>query len=581
MGAEKKKFNISRQSLSALCLFAAALAFMLWKCRYGLGGSDEAFYLTVPHRLCLGDELFRDEWHLSQLSSFLTLPFVWLYRLINGSNDGIMLAARLNYVALHSLAAIVVYLRLKKFGWAALPAALVFMLFTPFDMMCLSYNTIALDALTLSGVISGTAGESSRAAYAASGALFACAVVCCPYLAAAYLIYFRAAAAYALVCRRTGKRVQGLHVLTWRVLGLFTGGIAAVCVLFAVFFFRHAEIGGLISALPGLFSDPEHPGYSVIFMIKHYVYCLVTAHRLMPVPLALYALSLVLLALDKKRGAHAPLHLALAAAAALICWALFLDDLPQEYFNGIMLPFAFVGFTAYLLLADKPRALFCMLFLPGVIYSACVSATSNMGFTVMSMAFAAVDVASVIFTALLIRQMQALPGKRPRFGTVAGCVPLVWLISLIIIVKAAHCFWDGMPAALHSRVEAGPARGIITSARLHDDYMRIYDDMRYYSEKERGNILVYAQETWCYLILDDYPYASFSAWLSGTDESTQQRLALYYRLNPEKYPEYIYILKNTAFSQPNIDASEVYAAAEKHGFSVTENELSFKLEKIS
>ena len=82
MGAENKKFNISRQSLSALCLFAAALAFMLWKCRYGLGGSDEAFYLTVPHRLCLGDELFRDEWHLSQLSSFLTLPFVWLYRLI-------------------------------------------------------------------------------------------------------------------------------------------------------------------------------------------------------------------------------------------------------------------------------------------------------------------------------------------------------------------------------------------------------------------------------------------------------------------------------------------------------------------
>ena len=105
--------------------------------------------------------------------------------------------------------------------------------------------------------------------------------------------------------------------------------------------------------------------------------------------------------------------------------------------------------------------------------------------------------------------------------------------------------------------------------------------MQYYSEKERGNILVYAQETWCYLILDDYPYASFSAWLSGTDESTQQRLALYYRLNPEKYPEYIYILKNTAFSQPNIDASEVYAAAEKHGFSVTENELSSKLEKIS
>ena len=42
-----------------------------------------------------------------------------------------------------------------------------------------------------------------------------------------------------------------------------------------------------------------------------------------------------------------------------------------------------------------------------------------------------------------------------------------------------------------------------------------------------------------------------------------------------------YILKNTAFSQPNIDASAVCAAAREHGFSVTENDLSFKLEKIS
>ncbi len=64
------------------------------------------------------------------------------------------------------------------------------------------------DALTLSGVIAGTAGESSRTAYAASALFFRVRGVCCPYLAAAYLIYFLVAAAYALV-PQTGKRVQG------------------------------------------------------------------------------------------------------------------------------------------------------------------------------------------------------------------------------------------------------------------------------------------------------------------------------------------------------------------------------------
>ena len=246
-----------------------------------------------------------------------------------------------------------------------------------------------------------------------------------------------------------------------------------------------------------------------------------------------------MLALDKKRGAHAPLHLALAAAAALICWALFLDDLPQEYFNGIMLPFAFVGFTAYLLLADKPRALFCMLFLPGGDIFACVSATSNMGFTVMSMAFAAVDVASVFFHRAAHPPDASSAGKTAALRHGSGMRPAGLAHLAYHHCQGGALLLDGTPAALHSRVEAGPARGIVTSARLHDDYMRIYDDMQYYSEKERGNILVYAQETWCYLIPDDYPSASFSAWLSGTDESTQQRLALYYRLNPEKYPEYI------------------------------------------
>ena len=107
--------------------------------------------------------------------------------------------------------------------------------------------------------------------------------------------------------------------------------------------------------------------------------------------------------------------------------------------------------------------------------------------------------------------------------------------------------------------------------------MCVYDDLAEYRDEPRGNILVYAQETWCYLILDDYPYAGFSAWLSGLDSVTELRLRLYYELNSDKYPQYVYILKDNAFAAPQLDGARICAEAEANGFSVEENDVSWKL----
>lgn len=575
---KKRKANISKQSLVFFCLFLAAFAFMLWKCPFGFGGSDEAFYLTVPHRLCLGDELFYDEWHLSQLSSFFTLPFVWLYRAVTGSNNGMILAARYVYAVVHSAVTLVIYLRLKKFGTAAVPTVIIFMLYTPFDMMCYSYNTIAVDALVLGGVIAGTAAEEARLPHVISGAFFACAVICCPYLAAVYPLYLIAVLLCSVLARK-GK-VGDRAIFTWCRFGFFSCGILLIVCLFLVFFFRHSGVKQVLSALPGLFTDPEHPGYSLWFMLKHYVYCIVTAHSLMPVVIALFAALIIAAAVDKKRGERALLYFVSAALCTLLCWALFVPELTERYFNGIMFPLAPLGLVAYILLDEKPRGLFWACYVPGVLYSFCVSASSNMGFLVLSMALSVADAAGISFIGHLARQMRALPGKKAVLGQISATLSVVCLFALVVTVKATHCFWNGSPAQLNCRIENGAASGVITSEALCTDYERIYDDMQYYADKPREGMLVYAQETWIPLILDDYPYSGFSAWLSGLDETTEQRLALYYDINPEKYPHYIYILKNTAFAQPNIDAARVYADAEKYGFSVLENELSYKLEKI-
>ncbi|MBQ8217684.1 MAG: hypothetical protein IJZ91_06975 [Oscillospiraceae bacterium] len=568
------KFNISVQSLIWFALFSAALVFAAWKCPYGFGGSDEGFYLTVAHRLSLGERLFVDEWHLSQLTSFFLLPFVKLFRAVNGSNEGIMLASRYAYLAMHAIVSALVYVRLKKYGVMAAAASVIYLLYTPFDMMTLSYNTIALDMLMLTGVIIAPAESGTRAPWILGGVSFACAVVCCPYLAAAYLMYALAVPVFALPALR---KTQGFDIFTKRSFLLFTGGILIPFALFLVFFLKNTELSLLLANLPGLMSDPEHPSYSLWFMAKHYVYCIVTSHKLMLLVLGLYAVHFALMLLDRKRREHTGFHLIFALSCTVLCMILFIPNITEEYYNATAFPLVFVGFSSYILLSKKPVKLFVWVFLLGIVYSACVSSTSNMGFDVISMAFSVINVASLIFVGLLMAEHSAHPRYKNRWLCVGWTVLL--LLTMTVVSKAEHCFWDVSPAEMDSRIPAGPAKGIKTSAGLEESYSLIYEDMQYYRDKERGQLLVMSQIPWCYLIADDYPYGTFSAWLSGLDSSTVERLELYYGVNPEKIPRYIYIVKSNAFGPLFLQHDDILKGAAEHGYSLEESAVSYKLEK--
>lgn len=86
--------------------FFAVLCLFIWKMHYGFGGRDEAFYLTIPDRLFNGDALLSEEWHLSQLFGFVTLPLFYLYKFIFKTNEGIIFAFRFMYVIFKSLSCI-------------------------------------------------------------------------------------------------------------------------------------------------------------------------------------------------------------------------------------------------------------------------------------------------------------------------------------------------------------------------------------------------------------------------------------------------------------------------------------------
>lgn len=156
-----KKHSITKYDVVFLVMLFALTAFSIWKAPRGYGGNDECFYLTIPYRLLQGDGLIVDEWHVSQLSGILLLPIMKLYQLLGGTGEGIILKFRYIYVAVQALCGVCIYLILRGQGknLGALCAAAVFLPYTPCYIMALSYNSMGIMALTLSGVVVATANK--------------------------------------------------------------------------------------------------------------------------------------------------------------------------------------------------------------------------------------------------------------------------------------------------------------------------------------------------------------------------------------------------------------------------------------
>ena len=227
-------------------LMAFAIGFSLWKCYYGFGGNDESFYLTIPHRLTLGDSLLGDEWHLTQLSGFLLLPFVWLYTMITQSTVGIIFAARVFYVICHAVIVCVIYSRLKKYGYFTVFGCVLYFLFTPFDIMALSYNTMGLDLIALTGVLMATADYSKKLPLIISGLAFAGAVLCCPYLAAVYVMYIIAVGVHYVIKKTAlNKNVFNSELFSIKTFLWFTLGAGILAAIFLVFVLSRVSINGL------------------------------------------------------------------------------------------------------------------------------------------------------------------------------------------------------------------------------------------------------------------------------------------------------------------------------------------------
>ena len=551
------------------------LFFSLWKSRYGLGIYDEAFYLTIPYRMCHGDKLFLNEWHVSQLSALLQYPLMKLYLLVHSGTDGIVLDFRHIYIAVNFAGGLLSYRRLRKYGAGAAAAVLLYLLYAPYNIMALSYNSLGLLCGFLCAVYLATAAKNTD--YAVSGLFFAGLVLCQPLMLVEFAIVYPVLICAALILRRR----ELLRGLLWFLLGCV---ILAAPVL--IYFIFSVGISNILAAIPLMMNDPEHNMGELLSV--SFIYRSIVDYYLPEIPAGLKFISRSVLKvfyfgfvpicaavlLDRGRRRRAALYLSLSALLCTLIGAAYMLLYPYKstyisYVNYLLFPWLLHGICLMPLLTKSERWQLSLFYALGFLH-ALSFLTSNQGGNVFSIALLPACLASIM---LSIKYCSSL--GRAKAVPVFICTAVS--AALLLYVRAGYCFMSPPVSQFDAQCVSGPAAGICAA---EDDAVRcdsVSLSMKSKNFDADGNTLFLATDPLFYLCTDT-GLAQYSAWLSFNIDSTPSRLEAYYSLNPDKRPDTI-VIEKAILPELESDAAADWAA--EHGFCFEEDDMCFFMRRLT
>ena len=527
---------VRKNRKTAYILMAAAAVlccgFLFWKARYGFANSDESFYLTIPFRLLRGDRLIIDEWNVTQFSSLLLLPPVWVFRFFSQDNTGILLAFRYFYTVIQIATGFFIFFALKKYSLAgAFFSALLFTLYTPFGIMAGSYNSLGIICLTdaLILYLNGRDRTSFARCFFA-GVLFAFSVLCSPYLAFLYALY--TAGALLLTRRLPGELRRWLYL---------TAGIAVPALIVVVLLLRTGTPGSLVSLLSDIVRDPEHPVRSFRMIITGYLKAILFSSRISKYIFLGYVICLAGLLFKKKlpRASRFLLIFSFLLTAAYLV-SIFRTN---RYLNFLLLPLNMQAAVLFLYTDRKDiRKLFLTLWIPGMVFSFLQYCSSNQELYAISSASAAALPGAVM---MLVMTASSESRERNAFGTAAVILTAFLLLlqtAFMSIVRYESVFWEKSMKEQTVLLESGSEKGLIVSQARSDRYqVSLQDAKEICADPSVSDILCLSNSVWMYLDMPDLGICSYSAWLYGLNEHTLPNLKKYYEMSGHKLPDAVYV----------------------------------------
>src|SRR3954447_23534414 len=130
---------------------ATCLAVTYWRLYVGFDFTDDAYYVAVPYHLIRGANVFVDDTAVAQgFVALLVYPFLRAYYAVAGLDGIILFARHLQFaISIGAAAATAVALRAVMPLARGLLAALLLVVFVPFNLHAVSYNTLGTELFTV------------------------------------------------------------------------------------------------------------------------------------------------------------------------------------------------------------------------------------------------------------------------------------------------------------------------------------------------------------------------------------------------------------------------------------------------
>ncbi len=568
-------------SLAAVTVF---YVFLLFQTPYL---NDEIFYPTVPLRLINGESLLQHEWHLTQFSSLFQYLPVKLWLNIKGSSDGIILFIRCCYLLIHIVLTVIIYKFFrKKQNWPVV-TALMFYTCLPYGMFALSYASLLVVFLVLFtlSLLSVYEKRVTRT-LAFSGFFFGCMCICNPMLcfmfplyAALFFMWPHKEKIITAVLAKKNKR-KNKYKLAVRNQAENTGGEAfsvfftksaflysclglSAIALIAVFFFfsTGGTLASVFENIPNMLGTSEY-GTLNIDEIEN---ILLSLKRISAGGFLILPLFILLVYNDKNRKAHDHrlVYLSVAAFLSLVFMVgiFFIKD-----YDDLMIPFPFFVFstTCYVLTENKNRSLFYCVWCTSSFVALIQCLASNTRLLALGVVLSVNNIAGVFFVHDLCKEMLASPKKAVEKKTKIVLGTLVVILCSQMVFQCAVDTVGKHPVGDSAYISSGPYAGLYIETAELEKYNETLEDIEYIKSISDKNdpILIYSGSLWSYLCIDR-PFAintAFFSWMFYHDD-----LKLYYDVNPERIPVYIYV---------TFDLQEFFVDTLADMFDCTQKEMS-------
>lgn len=248
----------SRASFSTVFILGSTLlgliAFFI-RIFYTVDFYDEFFNTAVAYQPVLGQTFLSDIWNFYQTGDSIQIPFLWLFRIVFGSTEGVILAGRIYYFLCCCIIGGIVFLTFQEDRNIAMIAAAITVCYAPFSLSYWWYDTVMIQFLLLGCLfllraLDTEKASRERANFIAAGLCHAWMVFSYPFTVI-IVIFF---AVFLALRKRSFKATMWYLLGALILFGVFcTYGVGIG--LKNIFFFRQNQSSVSIDMVPPGLSD--------------------------------------------------------------------------------------------------------------------------------------------------------------------------------------------------------------------------------------------------------------------------------------------------------------------------------------